>query len=227
MLSGEQRVIQKRRDWNEQALAKDGFCQQVCRQVTKEDFSKVIEDISWKLELPGGGHSLLDVGCGNGYLLQHLQKHCSFVSGSDFSEEMVRKARCNIPLGDFICGEALNIGYRENSFERVLIYSVFHYFPDQSYAKRVIKEAVRVCQSGGKVLLGDLLDKREEERIKGSSDLEYEKTIPLIQRYSSWLFLDLEEILSFIRALGCDCEILPQAKEWPLSSYRKDIKIWV
>lgn len=227
MLRGEQSVIQKRRDWNEQALAKEDFCQQVCRQVTEESFSKITEDITQKLELSGGEYSLLDVGCGNGYLLQHLQKYCSSVSGSDFSEEMVNKARCNIPSGEFICGEALSVGFPENSFDRVLIYSVFHYFPDSSYAKKVVKEAIRVCQPGGKILLGDLLDQSDEERIKGGSDLEYEKTIPLIQRYSGWLFLNLEDVLGFVHSLGYRCEILSQPEEWPLASYRKDIKIWV
>jgi ubiquinone/menaquinone biosynthesis C-methylase UbiE len=220
-------VSQKKCDWDEQALGNIDCCQQVCRQVSEEQFLSITEDISLKLELHNEKYSLLDVGCGNGYLLSHLLEHCSAVAGSDFSHEMIQKARKTIPSGEFSCGEALELPFSDNHFERVLVYSVFHYFPTEAYARKVISEALRVCKPGGQVLFGDLLDQSKEEKFKGESDMKYEKTIPLIQRYSGWLFLNLKETLNYIETMGCRGEILSQAEKWPLSSYRKDIKVWV
>ncbi|KKM60528.1 hypothetical protein LCGC14_1540910 [marine sediment metagenome] len=58
-------------------------------------------------------------------------------------------------------------------------------------------------------------------------DLEYEKTIPLIHRYSQWRFFNFEKLLADLAPHVDRIEVLSQPEVFPLSDYRKDIRLWV
>ena len=77
------------------------------------------------------------------------------------------------------------------------------------------------------ILIGDILDKHFEHDIKSSSDLEYEKTIPLIHRYSLWRFFSFEQLETDLQHCVKKVEILTQPESFPLSRYRKDLRLWV
>ena len=116
---------------------------------------------------------------------------------------------------------------KNNYFDRVLCYSIFHYFPSYNYALEVILEMIRVTKPGGLILLGDILDAHFESEIKGNSDLEYEKTIPLIHRYSQWRFYNFKKLIDDLAAYTTKVEVLTQPETFVLATYRKDIRIWV
>ena len=86
---------------------------------------------------------------------------------------------------------------------------------------------IRVTKPGGLILLGDILDANFESEIKGNSDLEYEKTIPLIHRYSQWRFYNFKKLIDDLAAYTTKVEVLTQPETFVLATYRKDIRIWV
>jgi ubiquinone/menaquinone biosynthesis C-methylase UbiE len=217
----------KKNEWDQQAKASPDLGRQVCRTVDQTEFLKLIDDLKMKLQLTGKSGTVLDVGCGNAIVLDHLKGFFQQVHGTDFSANMVVQARSVIPQGVFSQGEANALNFKDGQFERVLSYSIFHYFPSVEYGYQTIDEMVRVCKKGGIVLIGDLLDKTQEKAIKEQSNLDYENQIPLIQRYSQWLFFDLSHIQKTFSAKGYKVEILDQPSFFKCSHYRKDVRIWV
>jgi ubiquinone/menaquinone biosynthesis C-methylase UbiE len=138
---------------------------------------------------------------------------------------MIKNAKKIMPKGIFSLGEANKLLFDDSQFDRVISYSIFHYFPDETYIFQTIDEMIRVAKPGGVIFLGDLLDSNFEQEIKGASDLEYEKTLPYIMRYSQWNFCNLEKIRLHYQRKSIHAEILPQPENFKLSHYRKDIRI--
>jgi len=119
------------------------------------------------------------------------------------------------------------LNFESETFDRILSYSIFHYFPSIEYGYNTIDEMIRVCKKGGLILIGDILDKNFEKMIKDGSDLEYEKEIPHIQRYSEWQFYDLNEISDHFEFRGYKVDLLDQPENFKCTLYRKDLRIWV
>jgi ubiquinone/menaquinone biosynthesis C-methylase UbiE len=90
------------------------------------------------------GDSILEIGCAGGLLGSVLSKHHAYV-GSDMSEIMVKKT---IEMNSFsaVRCDADNIIFKDQSFDYVFAFSVFHYFPDFEYARRAVSEMKRVAR---------------------------------------------------------------------------------
>lgn len=88
--------------------------------------------------------SLLEIGCGAGLLGRHLKSVCTYV-GSDRSPAMVAKA-IEINKLSAICCEANNLPFKDKSFDHVLAFCMFHYFPDRDYTLKTIAECQRVAR---------------------------------------------------------------------------------
>jgi ubiquinone/menaquinone biosynthesis C-methylase UbiE len=58
----------------------------------------------------------LDVACGTGFLTRHLRGE---VVGLDQSETMIEVAREQVPNAEFVVGDALNLPFKDASFDRV------------------------------------------------------------------------------------------------------------
>ena len=221
------KFIVKQAEWDQQIINIDNPYRQVCRPIDNIEFSELINDITIKFNIAKKQNSILDAGCGNGLVLSHLKEHFRQIYGIDYSLNMVRAAQKLIPNGIFIQAEASNFKFDDNQFDRVLAYSIFHYFASSEYALKSIHEMIRVCKKGGIVLIGDILDHTFEKTIKTSSDLEYEKQIPLIERYSEWRFYDLIKLRQILKDQGYRAEILTQPQSFKCNDYRKDFRIWV
>jgi len=216
----------KQQEWNTQGNIHSDFKEQVCRPITEEDWQVLLLDIKTKLNITNHLDSILDVGCGNALLLSSIQQHFNSIFGIDYSESMITNAKRMLPHGSFKQGDAGNLNFKDKQFDRILSYSIFHYFPDEAYIYKAIDEIIRVTKPGGIILIGDLLDKKFENEIKGNSDLTYEKELPYILRYSQWTFCDLEKIKAYIEEHASKVEILSQPDNFKLSYYRKDLRIW-
>ena len=214
----------KQKEWDEQSLSTADPSAQVCRPMDPESVGVLVEDIRAKLKLRPGLGAILDVGCGNGLLLEQLAGDFQTLAGVDYSADMVKHARERLE-GRFEQGEAAKLSFADHSFDRVLGYSIFLYFPSEDYALEAVREMGRVLAPGGVALIGDLLDQTKEAEIKGGSNLEYEKKIPLIQRYSEWRFFDLERLVRYMRDSGFEAEMLEQPESFRLRRYRKDLRI--
>ena len=98
--------------------------------------------------------SLLDVGCGTGFLINMLaEQHKADYVGLDLSTEMIRMAeKKQIPGARFINGTADNLPFPDASFDIVTCSQSFHHYP---YPEKAMQEAFRVLKPGGIYILSD------------------------------------------------------------------------
>lgn len=214
-----------RADWTTQALNASEAAAQVARPGDAETLAALVGDISEKLKLDGAQISLADIGCGNGLVLSNLIADGMDVAGVDYSDAMIAEARRTLPTGEFLAQGSDKLPFQTGRFDRVLCYSIFHYFPSDQYAEDTLAELIRIAAPGAVILVGDVLDKTHERSIKDNSDPEIEKTLPLIHRYSAWRFYDSAWLMSIADANGATAEILLQPDTFRLRTYRRDLRI--
>ena len=101
-------------------------------------------------------YSILDLGCGDGRILEKIRilNSKTLLFGLDISEEMLKLAKekkikkCNLILGN--CEE---LPYEDESMELILCLNSFHHYPNP---KMVIKEMKRILKLNGKIIIGDI-----------------------------------------------------------------------
>ena len=119
----------------------------------REKIRLMIDDIRNKLDLQPG-HSLLDVGCGGGWIAQELHKHCKTVFALDFAPAMLKaaaSARFDLQL---ILGEGSALPVGDALLDRVLVYFMLMNYPEHEKIVEVLKECLRVLKPGGICLAG-------------------------------------------------------------------------
>ena len=85
-----------------------------------------------------------------------LSKHCAFVHALDAGEKVIetakkRSAQENIKNVAYYVGNALDLPFKRDSFDHVLMYSVIHYLESEAQVRQCVAEMVRVCKPGGGV----------------------------------------------------------------------------
>ena len=106
----------------------------------------------------------LDIACGSGFLTRHLS---GLVVGLDQSRSMVDLAQSRLPDGVVMVGDALDLPFADDSFDRILIGHFYgHLPPDErelflAEARRVAGELVVVDAA----LRDDLDPEQWEERV--------------------------------------------------------------
>lgn len=104
----------------------------------------------------GSGKAVLDDGCGPGFFSAILAELHNHVTGIDYSEEMVQKARERIgALGltaDITQGDAHNLAFPNDSFDAVVSRNVIWNLkePEKAYG-----EIARVLRPGGTLIIDD------------------------------------------------------------------------
>lgn len=94
-----------------------------------------------------GEMSILDVGCGPGYVAAAAAERGARPSGLDFSREMIAIARKMFPQIEFREGDAQNLSFPDATFDRVLAnFALLHV----SDPERACAEAFRVLKSSGR-----------------------------------------------------------------------------
>ncbi|WP_170608715.1 methyltransferase domain-containing protein [Ruegeria arenilitoris] len=93
------------------------------------------------------GSVALDVCCGQGIVAKGLATAGAEVIGLDFSPAMLKIARREVPMVDFVEGDATTLPFADNSFDAVTMgFGILH-IPN---AEAAIKEAKRVLKPGGR-----------------------------------------------------------------------------
>ena len=95
------------------------------------------------------GSIIGDIGCGNGKNMLYRKDCLNY--GCDFSESLV-----NICLQknlNVICGDILNIPYKNDSFDYTICIAVLHHLSTIEKRKKAIEELERVTKKGGKILV--------------------------------------------------------------------------
>jgi ubiquinone/menaquinone biosynthesis C-methylase UbiE len=141
----------------------------------------IVEDICSKMPLTENDR-MLDVGCGTGVLTIPLARRCGFVDAMDAGKMVIKALRKHCKKEGVMnvrpfMGDALCLPFPDGRFDRVLIYSVLHYLENGSQAKQCVKELIRVCKPGGKILLGDIPDPRFKQEFEGRRKTKDEKKI--------------------------------------------------
>lgn len=87
---------------------------------------------------------LLDLGCGDGYLLKRLGKFNAF--GLDISLKRLKR----VNKDNLVQGDATKLPFKNNSFDVVVCSEVLEHVPDP---KLLIKEIKRVIKKSGNIII--------------------------------------------------------------------------
>jgi len=91
--------------------------------------------------------SILDVGCGPGYVSAAASERGAIPIGVDFSQEMIVIAKKMFPQLQFRQGDAQNLAFADATFDRVIAnFALLHV----AKPERAFTEANRVLKSGGR-----------------------------------------------------------------------------
>jgi ubiquinone/menaquinone biosynthesis C-methylase UbiE len=93
------------------------------------------------------GMSVLDVGCGPGYVAGAAVERGAVPTGVDFSREMLAIAKQMFPQIEFHEGDAQNLPFSDGTFDRVVANFALLHLADP---ERACAEAFRVLKSTGK-----------------------------------------------------------------------------
>lgn len=93
------------------------------------------------------GERVLDLGCGEGATLLHLERH-EGATGIDLFEEKLAFARRRLPGCTFVSGSAYELPFEKGAFDHILIRDVIHHIAD---TKKLLDECARVLIPGGRI----------------------------------------------------------------------------
>ncbi len=109
------------------------------------------------------GMSVLEVGCGAGAFLWGFRGRGLRLFGVDYSPALIAHARAAIPEGTFAVAEATSLPFRADA---IVSFSVFQYFPDLAYARRVLAAFADAAPVALVLDVPDLATREEAERAR-------------------------------------------------------------
>lgn len=129
----------------------------------------VVKDISSKLNLEKSDN-FLDVGCGDAKILKYIRPKVKSATGVDHFL-IIKKLRKKIKNEiKFISGDIKKDHSKiKKKYEKILVYSVAHYFKDQKELFKVIKVLLSKLNTSGKLLIGDIPNKDLKKRFEKSA----------------------------------------------------------
>ena len=159
------------------------------------------EGLAWMLEdLPLSREAVcLDIATGTGEFARALAPHVASVIGLDATDAMLEQGRSFIAQAgienvSFQKGVVQELPFRDEAFDIVSSRYAFHHFADP---KPVLAEMVRVCRTGGHVIIVDIVVPEE------STAAEY--------NYYEWLCdpshtrcLTFDELRGYTRLFGLE-----------------------
>ena len=120
--------------------------------------------------LPNPKARIVDYGCGYGRTLAELSG-VGFANlyGVDFSEQMLSRARVEVPDARLIRNDGHDLPFNDESFDVLLLFAVMTCIPSDDKQRELISEVLRVLTVHGIVYISDLLindDVRNRARYK-------------------------------------------------------------
>lgn len=100
------------------------------------------------------GETVLDIGCGNGRLVDVWEGIDVSYIGIDSSKELIEIAKKERgDRGVFLHGNALALPFEHASFDAVFSIAVLHHIPSVEHRMRFVSEVYRVLKPGGTCVL--------------------------------------------------------------------------
>ncbi len=134
---------------------------------TRDDYNKIAEPFSSSRSAFNWSHvaaaieklqiikssKVLDLGCGNGRVLDILGKFEINYTGLDLSPKLIDLAQKKYPAEKFIVGNLLDTPFLENEFDLVLSLATLHHIPSEEQRISAFSEIYRVLKPSGMVLI--------------------------------------------------------------------------
>ncbi|MFH1820611.1 MAG: class I SAM-dependent methyltransferase [Candidatus Nealsonbacteria bacterium] len=131
---------------------------------TRQDYNSIAKDFSstrrfvWRGFEPLYNYAstrdkVLDLGCGNGRLLQIFRDIDIDYTGVDSSEELLNIAQKIYPNAKFKVGDALHLPFSTNYFDKVYSIAVLHHIPSEELRLEFLEGVKRVLRPGGLIIL--------------------------------------------------------------------------
>lgn len=93
------------------------------------------------------GSRILDVGCGEGATLVHLEQP-EGATGIDLFEDKITYARATLPRCRFVVGSAYDLPFDDGAFDHVIVRDLIHHL---ERPERFVDECARVLAPGGRL----------------------------------------------------------------------------
>lgn len=97
--------------------------------------------------------TVLECACGTGMITRAVAEKCGALTATDFSEEMLKRARkkCKkLSNVEFKTADILKLPFEDGEFDKVIAGNVIHLVDD---AVGAVRELERVCKTGGKLII--------------------------------------------------------------------------
>lgn len=132
---------------------------------TKNDYNKIAEHFSSKrfyiweeiktLIEPyiKEKDKILDLGCGNGRLIELFRDKDIEYIGVDNSKRLIEIAKEKYPHYKFLVSEAINLPFEDSYFNKVISVAVLHHIPSKEFRLKFLEEAERVLKPNGILIL--------------------------------------------------------------------------
>lgn len=124
------------------------------------------------------GDRVLDAACGTGDLaVADLRAGALHVTGLDFSEQMLARARRKAPAVEWVQGDMLALPFEDGTFDA---YTVGFGVRNASDLRSALGEARRVLRPGGRIAILEIT--RPRGVLKPFFALWFDKAVPLLGR---------------------------------------------
>ena len=101
--------------------------------------------------LPDPKLSILDAGCGNGWLVNELSTQYKTVCGIDISPDLIKEAQNAYPGLNFqIADVSSSLPFEKHSFDAIILNMVLHNVEDQVHA---LKNLISILKPQGRILV--------------------------------------------------------------------------
>lgn len=131
---------------------------------TKKDYNLIGEYFSSKRRAPWKElkflfekvkekEKVLDLGCGNGRFYEFLKEKNVDYYGIDSAPSLIKIAKSFYPQAKFQVGDALNLPFKNNFFDKIFSIALFHHIPSKKFRIHFLKETKRVLKKKGFFIL--------------------------------------------------------------------------
>ncbi|MFH1610304.1 MAG: class I SAM-dependent methyltransferase [Patescibacteria group bacterium] len=114
------------------------------------------DDPSETTKTSHGASKILDLGCGNGRLLQLLKNKNISYTGLDNSNKLIQKAKKEYQEKNitFITDDILDLSqFKSNSFDKIFMVASFNHIPSKELQKKVITNLYRILKKDGILIM--------------------------------------------------------------------------